>query len=110
MKEIWRILSYTKYFKKYYISMSGFIILIALLTQAAPLLTKQIVDIIVANLKGQPASFTLLVVFLGLILLSDVLITILTDISQYIGDIMTIRLNNFLSEKILTDTLLKLID
>jgi len=99
MKEIWKIITYTKPFRKYYYVMAFFVILLAFLNQAAPLLTKQIVDLIVAKLKGQPASLQLLLVFLGLIFLSDILVTIITDISQYIGDIMAVKLNNYLTEK-----------
>ncbi len=99
MKEIWKIITYTKSFRKYYFILSIFVILLALLNQVAPLLTKQIVDLIVAKLKGQPASLQLLIILLALILFSDILITIITDISQYIGDIVAVKLNNYLTEK-----------
>src|SRR5229473_5540065 len=98
MREIWKIITYTKPFRKYYYVMAFFVILLAFLNQASPLLTKQIVDLIVAKLKGQPASLQMLIIFLGLILLSDILVTIITDISQYIGDNMSVKLNNYLTE------------
>src|SRR5258706_1933080 len=99
MREIWKIITYTRPFKKYYYAMGFFVIILALLNQASPLLTKQIVDLIVANIKGQPASLQWLLILLGLILLSDIAVTVITDISQYIGDIMAVKLNNYLTEK-----------
>jgi ATP-binding cassette subfamily B protein len=72
---------------------------LALLSQAGPLFTKLIVDLIVARLKGEPAKISLLVTYLILILGTDFLITAVTDVSQYFSDIMTTKLNNYLSEK-----------
>lgn len=99
MKEILKIISYTKVFRKYYLAMGFFVILLAFLNQAAPLLTKQIVDLIVARFNHQPAQISWLFILLGLILLSDISISIFTAISQYIGDILAVKLNNYLSEK-----------
>jgi ATP-binding cassette subfamily B protein len=99
MKEIIKIMSYAKAFKGYYFVSAFFIILIALLSQAAPLLTKQIVDLIVQKLKGTNISVESIIILLGLILASDLAITFITSISQYIGDIMSIKINNYLSEK-----------
>ncbi len=75
------------------------VILLALLNQVAPLLTKQIVDLIVGKFGGHSAPLQDLVVLLALILISDVAITVLTTISQYYSDVMTAKLNKYLSEK-----------
>ncbi len=99
MREILKIISYTKVFKKYYIALGIFVVLLAFLNQAVPLLTKQIVDLIVAKLTGNSAEISRLIILLGLILLTDVVVSFITNISQYIGDLMAVRLNNYLSEK-----------
>ncbi len=99
MKEIWKIVKYTTVFRSYYISTGIFVIVIALLNQAAPLLTKQIVDLIVAKLKGQHAEVNQIVILILLIVLANVLVSIATVISQYIGDILQVKLNNYLMEK-----------
>lgn len=99
MKEIWKIITYTKPFKKYYVSMAIAVIILAFLNQGVPLLTKQIVDLIVAKLSGKPADINQVFIFLALILTTDISVSVVTDISQYIGDIMGVRLNNYLSEK-----------
>lgn len=99
MKQLWKIITYTKPFKKFYIIMGCSVVLLALLSQVGPLLTKLIVDLIVAKLAGHPAEITLLITYLILILGTDFLITTITDVSQYFSDIMTAKLNNYLSEK-----------
>lgn len=99
MKQLWKIITYTKPFKKFYIIMGIAVITLAILNQVGPLLTKLIVDLIVAKLKNQSAELMMLVTLLFLILTSDILITIITDISQYYSDVMTAKLNNYLSEK-----------
>lgn len=99
MREIGKILSYSKHFKKYYFFLSASIILIGLLSQAVPLLTKQIVDVIVSKIQGHPVDIRLIFVFLGLILLTDVANTVLRTISQYLGDILAVKLNAYLSKR-----------
>lgn len=99
MKQLWKTITYTKPFKKFYIIMGCSVVLLALLSQVGPLLTKLIVDLIVAKLAGHPAEITLLITYLILILGTDFLITTITDVSQYFSDIMTAKLNNYLSEK-----------
>lgn len=75
------------------------VVLLALLSQVGPLLTKLIVDLIVSKLTGHPAEISLLITLLVIIFATDILITTITDISQYFSDIMTAKLNNYLSEK-----------
>lgn len=99
MKEIWQIIKYTKNFKGYYITLSIFIILISLLNQVSPLLTKQIVDLIVANIGGKGGSTNQIIFLLILIFVSEIAITLFSVISQYIGDVLTVKLNTYLSEK-----------
>jgi ATP-binding cassette subfamily B protein len=99
MKEIWRIIRYTKKFKSLYWWSVFFVVMIALLTQVGPIITKFIVDLIVKKVGGQAVQINDLFLLLGLILLSEVIITILTAISQYVGDILGVRLNNYLAEK-----------
>lgn len=99
MNKLWKIIKYTRPFKRFYIVMGCSVFALALLSQAGPLFTKLIVDLIVARLKGEPAKISLLVTYLILILGTDFLITAVTDVSQYFSDIMTTKLNNYLSEK-----------
>ena len=79
--------------------MAVFVIVIALLNQAAPLLTKSIVDLIISKIKGQPAEVSQLIFYLVLIVIANLLVNIITVISQYVGDLLSVRLNSYLSEK-----------
>lgn len=99
MKQLWKIITYTRPFRLFYIIMGAVVIILALLNQITPLLTKQIVDLIIAKLKGQPAELSLLITFFACILISDFVITTLIDISQYYSDKTTAKLNNYLTEK-----------
>ncbi|KKR32851.1 MAG: ABC transporter-related protein [Candidatus Gottesmanbacteria bacterium GW2011_GWC2_39_8] len=110
MKEIWKIITYTKSFKSFYILMGITVIALALLNQVSPLLTKQIVDLIVARIQGKPSPVELVLVLLAIILVSDIVITVLTDVSGYISDVMSARLNKHLSEKYFSHVLSLSID
>lgn len=98
MNPIFRIISFTKQFWKWYIFMAVSVITISLLSLVGPLLSKQIVDIIVSQLGGAPQNTQQLLIILGLILGTDIAITILTAASQWIGDIFGEKLQTYLSK------------
>lgn len=99
MNPIFKIISYTKHLWKWYVVMGVFVVLTSLLTLAGPLLSKQIVDLIVAKIKGEPVNFEMFWWFLGGIILVDILITVLTSVGQWIGDQLAVRLQTYLSQK-----------
>jgi ATP-binding cassette subfamily B protein len=79
--------------------MGLFVIVTAALALVPPLLSKQVVDIIVAKLGGGKESFSRLYLLLGALIVVDVLTTILTAVSQWVGDILGVRLQTYLSQK-----------
>lgn len=99
MSPIIRILTFTKKYRAWYFFMGIFIITVSLLSLVGPLLNKQIVDLIVAKITGQKNDITLLYYLVALTLFADIAITILTAFSQWIGDILTVRLQTLLSQK-----------
>src|SRR3990167_7403305 len=99
MQPILRILSFTKRFWKYYLFMGFFVITISLLSLVGPLLSKQIVDLIVSNIQGTQVEVGDFFILLGAIIATDIGITVLTSFSQWIGDILTVRLQTFLSKR-----------
>jgi ATP-binding cassette subfamily B protein len=101
MKQIIRILQFTKQFWKYYVVTAVFIIAVSLLNLVNPLINKQIVDLIVAHVTGESHNWNKLFVFLGLIIFSDIIITLFTNITGYLGDRLGQKLNTFLSGKFL---------
>lgn len=99
MHPIFKIISYTKHLWKWYAVMGVFVILTSLLSLAGPLLSKQIVDLIVAQIRGDAVDFSRFWWFLAAIIAADVSITVLTSVGQWIGDMLAVRLQTYLSQK-----------
>lgn len=79
--------------------MAVFIVISSLLSFVGPFLLKQIVDIISMQFKNGTGSVEMLITSLMWVLAADVAGTVVTAYGQWIGDIMSIRLQNFLSSK-----------
>lgn len=99
MKNIIKIFTFTTEFRPLYIFMAIFIVISSLLSFVGPFLLKQIVDTISLQFKNGTGSVEMLVASLMWVLAADVAGTIVTAYGQWIGDIMSIRLQNFLSSK-----------
>ena len=79
--------------------MSFFIIVSSLLSFVTPFVLKQIVDAITATLTGTPVSITHIYWALGILLASDIIGTVVTAYSMWIGDLLAVKLQTFLSSK-----------
>ncbi len=99
MNPIFKIISFTRRFWKWYLVMAFFIITVSLLSLAGPLLSKQIVDIIVAKVTHKTVDLSRLYWILGFIVFADVSISVLNAVGQWIGDLFTVRLQTYLSTK-----------
>lgn len=99
MKPIFKIVSFTKHLWKWYFFMSVFVILSSILSLVGPILSKQIVDLIVSQISGSPTNFSQFFLFIAAIIFTDIFITILTTFSQWIGDRLAVKLQTFLSQK-----------
>ncbi len=99
MKNIFKIISFTKHLWKWYVFMGLFVVLISFLSLVIPILSKLIVDQIVDQISGKRVDFNLFIYLLIGIIATDVFITIMTTFSQWIGDILTVRLQTFLTKK-----------
>jgi ATP-binding cassette subfamily B protein len=94
MKDIWRIIRFTKELKPYYAAISFFTILLAAMTQLQPLLTKAAID---QMQSGHPDIRTV-ALYAVLIFLTDFGQTIFSNWGGYIGDIMAVKLQQLLSQ------------
>lgn len=99
MQPIFRIIRFTKQYAGWYLFMGVFVILVSLLSLVGPYLTKLIVDAIVGQLTGKSSSLNYILWILAAFLATDILVTALTAIGQWIGDLLSIRLQTFLSKK-----------
>jgi ATP-binding cassette, subfamily B, bacterial len=98
MSPIFRLIAFTKKFKTWYLFMGFFVVAVSLLSLVTPLLSKIIVDLIVAHLSKGGGIPSQAFYILAAIIATDVLITVLTAISQWMGDILAVRLQTFLSK------------
>lgn len=99
MKNVIKIIKYTKGFWPWYLSAGLFILVVSLLSLVTPFFLKSIVDTIVTGLSGGVVDIGKIWITLFLIITTDVAYTILTSVGQYIGDILTVRMQSFLSNK-----------
>ena|SRR5258708_652143 len=98
MNPIFRIIQFTRQFWKWYLFLGISVVTISLLSLIGPLLSKQIVDVIVGQISGKSQNIQQIFIILGVILATDLTITTLTAISQWIGDIFGEKLQTYLSK------------
>jgi ATP-binding cassette, subfamily B, bacterial len=99
MKSIWRIIRYTSELKRYYIIVSVFTILVAMMTQLAPLLTKGAVDEITRGINVTEINIVIVLLFVAAIFVTELLQTLLSNINGYYGDILSAKLRKLLSAR-----------
>ncbi|MGH7234206.1 MAG: ABC transporter ATP-binding protein, partial [Candidatus Saccharimonadales bacterium] len=99
MKQIWRIFRFAHKLWPYYLWVSVFTILLAVVAQLQPLFIKGAIDQITNLLKGGKADVTIVAVFAILIFVTDVLQTLLSNFGGYLGDILAVKLQRFMSQR-----------
>lgn len=96
MKHIFRILKFTGSLWRYYFAISCMTIVLALMTLAQPYLTGRVID----ELRfGTNASIKYVIFLAAIIFILDFLSTIFSNLGGYIGDQMSVRLTQFLSQR-----------
>ena len=98
MKPIGKILKFAGHLWPYYVVVSAGSIILALLNQAQPLLTKAAIDRLPSSTGGIKELTPVLIIVVA-IFVSDVLATLFSNIAGYFGDIMSVKLRYFLSTK-----------
>lgn len=99
MGPIFKILSFTKQYTRWYIFMGFFVVTTSLLSLVNPLLSKQIVDLIVKKIGGEYVFTDLFFYILAAMIFADISATFLTAFGQWIGDLLSVKLQTFLSQK-----------
>jgi len=79
--------------------MGIFIILVSLLSLVGPYISKLLVDAIVGQSAGKQTNVSYIISLLGIYIGSDVAITTLTAVGQWIGDLLSVKLQTFLSRR-----------
>ena len=99
MKQLWRIIRVTKQLWLYYAAIAAFTIFISLLAQLQPLLFKAVIDQITKLVGGGSVNTTLVVIIAIAIFATDAITTVTSDISGYLGDMMSARLQKIMGER-----------
>jgi len=99
MKDIWRILSFTKSLRKFYVTISVCTILLAVMSQLQPIFTKIAIDQITKLVGGGSADISVVAWMAVAIFLTDLAQTLLSNYSGYWGDMLAARLQKYLSER-----------
>ncbi len=97
MKELGRIFRFTKVLSPYYAGVAAFSILVAAMSQMQPLLTKPAIDEVTKLVKGDPANIKLVAFLAVMIFVTDVAGTFFSNIGGYIGDLLSAKLQRFMS-------------
>lgn len=98
MKQIGRIFKFAGHLWPYYLGVSLGSVLLALMSQAQPLLTKMAIDRLPTVVGGQHDLMPVLLIVLALFA-TDVGATLVSNIAGYYGDILATKLRFFLSTK-----------
>ena len=99
MKEIFRILQFTKNLRKYYAIISVSTILLAIMAQLQPIFTKVAIDEIMKTQGASEPSIALVVWMAVAIFVTDLLQTLISNYGGYWGDIMAAKMQKNLSER-----------
>ncbi len=99
MKDIWRIIKYSKKLWPYYVAIAVFVVVLSLLSLVLPFVIKGIVDGVTSQLQGQTVQFSYFVGLILIALVAGILNNILSNVNGYLGDMMSVKLNNLLSQR-----------
>src|SRR5215210_2973146 len=99
MKHIWRIIKFTGSLWRYYVAISVLTILLALMSQLQPILTKAVIDQVTKIVGGGHANVRLVAIYAVIIFMTDIGQTLFGNIGGYMGDIVTIKIKQILSNR-----------
>lgn len=99
MKELWRIITFTKQLRKYYVVISASTIVLAIVTQLQPIFTKIAIDEITKLNGGGEVNMALVAWMAVAIFITDLGQTLISNYGGYWGDMMSARLQKLLSER-----------
>lgn len=93
MRSIFKILKFSKHLWRYYLAIAVLSLIVAILGQAMPLITREIID---GFSSGDLARNSALILVLAMFIAS-VLETLINNLNGYYGDVLSVKISNFLS-------------
>ncbi len=99
MNDIVKIIRYSWGLKKYYYVTAFFVVVVSLLSQVTPFIIKFLVAAFDHNAHGQPVPASEIITLVLLFLVVNILLTIITNVQGFYGDILGAKLNTLLSQR-----------
>ncbi|MDN5819623.1 MAG: ABC transporter ATP-binding protein/permease [bacterium] len=99
MKQIWRIIRFTRELWPLYIAVGVFAIMVAATAQVQPLLIRAAIDEITKAVQGDDVRVLFVAMLAILVFTSDVFDTLFSNIGGYIGDVLSARLKKLMSQR-----------
>lgn len=99
MNDILKIIRYSWGLKNYYYITAIFVVVVSLLNQATPFIIKFLVADFDRNAHGIPVPPSEIIWLVLLFLAVNVILTLITNVQGYFGDILGAKLNTLLSQR-----------
>ena len=99
MQDIIKIIRYSWNLKAYYLLTAAFVVVISLMNQATPFIIKFLVAAFDTKSRGGAVAPSYVVWLVVAFLVINVVLTLITNIQGYYGDILGTKLNTLLSQK-----------
>ena len=99
MKAIWKIIKYSKVLWPYYTAIAIVVVITSGLNLVTPFVTKGLVDGIVAANNGNSPGLQYLFGLVALGGIASIVLTLLSNLSGYWGDMMSVKLNTLMSNR-----------
>ncbi|MDP9387181.1 MAG: ABC transporter ATP-binding protein/permease [Actinomycetota bacterium] len=99
MRDILKIIRYTWELKRYYLVIALVVVVVAVLNLANPFLLKHLVDAVVRRGSGHSVDAGHFAVLLGLLLSAGILVSVISNVQGYIGDLLGAKLHTLLSQR-----------
>jgi ATP-binding cassette subfamily B protein len=99
MNDIAKIIRYSWRLKKYYYVTTFFVVTVSLLSQVTPFIIKFLVAAFDKNSHGQPVAPSYIIWLVVLFLVVNVILTVITNVQGFYGDMLGAKLNTLLSQR-----------
>lgn len=99
MREMLKIIKYSSKLWPYYLGISILVVVLSVLNLVTPFITKALIDGLTSKSSGSDVAFGYFLGLIGLLLVANLVITLLSNINGFIGDNMAAKLNSLLSTR-----------
>jgi len=99
MKDIVKIIKYSWSLKRYYLAIAAMVVVVSLLSQASPFITKFLVDDVVKRGTGHPVAAASFAILFILLIGSQAAVTLISNFQGYLGDLLGVKLTTLLSQR-----------